>query len=139
MMRAWLGALLGMMLSLPGQAEQMKEVGPWNVHYSAFASSFLTPEVATQYQVERSRYNGIINIAVQDKQGIPQSVGITGEARNLTGTVRPLYFREVREGKAIYYLAELPYRNEDTYRITLTLMGNGQRWPLEFQHTFYVE
>ena len=58
------------------------------MHYSAFNSSFPHPEVARTYGLERSRYNGIVNIAVQNKQ-VAQAVGISGEARNLTGTLRP--------------------------------------------------
>lgn len=97
------------------------------------------PEVAKAYGLERSRYNAIINIAVQDKQKVAQAVGITGEAKNLTGTIRTLSFQEVKEGDAIYYLATLPYRNEDTYQFTLKIMGGGQQQNLSFQQTFYVD
>ncbi|EQC03261.1 hypothetical protein K931_16304 [Aeromonas salmonicida subsp. pectinolytica 34mel] len=125
MKTAWISCLLALLTTLPLRAEQMKELGPWQVHYSAFNSSFLTPDVAKAYGLERSRYNGIINIAVQNKQGVAQAVGITGEAKNLTGTLRTLTFQEVKEGDAIYYLAVLPYRNQDTYQFTLKIMGGG--------------
>lgn len=95
--------------------------------------------VPLQLLGERSRYNGIVNIAVQNKQGVAQAVGISGEARNLTGTLRPLNFQEVKEGNAIYYLAVLPYRNEDTYQFTLKIMGEGLQQTLTFQQTFYVD
>ncbi|HHQ4782996.1 DUF4426 domain-containing protein [Aeromonas veronii] len=139
MKTAWMSGLLALLMTLPLKAEQMKELGPWLVHYNAFNSSFLTPEVAKAYGLERSRYNAIINIAVQDKQKVAQAVGITGEAKNLTGTIRTLNFQEVKEGDAIYYLATLPYRNEDTYQFTLKIMGGGQQQNLNFQQTFYVD
>lgn len=139
MKTAWISCLLALLMTLQLKAEQMKELGPWQVHYSAFNSSFLTPEVAKTYGLERSRYNGIINISVLDKQGKAQAVGITGEAKNLTGTIRTLSFQEVKEGNAIYYLATLPYRNEDTYQFTLKIMGAGQQQTLSFQQTFYVD
>ncbi|MGL6336680.1 DUF4426 domain-containing protein [Aeromonas jandaei] len=139
MKTAWMSCLLALLMTLPLRAEQMKELGPWQVHYNAFNSSFLTPEVAKTYGLERSRYNGIINIAVQDKQGKAQAVSVTGEAKNLTGTIRDLSFQEVKEGDAIYYLATLPYRNEDTYQFTLKIMGGGQQQILTFQQTFYVD
>lgn len=139
MKTAWMSGLLALLMTLPLKAEQMKELGPWLVHYNAFNSSFLTPEVAKVYGLERSRYNAIINIAVQDKQKVAQAVGITGEAKNLTGTIRTLNFQEVKEGDAIYYLATLPYRNEDTYQFTLKIMGGGQLQNLSFQQTFYVD
>ncbi|MBL0567037.1 DUF4426 domain-containing protein [Aeromonas veronii] len=139
MKTAWMSGLLALLMTLPLKAEQMRELGPWLVHYNAFNSSFLTPEVAKAYGLERSRYNAIINIAVQDKQKVAQAVGITGEAKNLTGTIRTLNFQEVKEGDAIYYLATLPYRNEDTYQFTLKIMGGGQQQILSFQQTFYVD
>ena len=139
MKTVWMSCLLALLMVLPVRAEQMKELGPWRVHYSAFSSSFLTPEVAKAYGLERSRYNGIVNIAVQNKQGVAQAVGISGEAKNLTGTLRTLQFQEVKEGDSIYYLAVLPYRNEDTYQFTLTIMGEGQKQTLTFQQTFYVD
>lgn len=139
MKTAWMSGLLALLMTLPLKAEQMKELGPWLVHYNAFNSSFLTPEVAKAYGLERSRYNAIINIAVQDKQKVAQAVGITGEAKNLTGTIRTLNFQEVKEGDAIYYLATLPYRNEDTYQFTLKIMGGGQQQNLSVQQTFYVD
>jgi hypothetical protein len=131
MKTAWMSCLLALLMTLPLRAEQMQELGPWKVHYSAFN--------ARTYGLERSRYNGIVNIAVQNKQGVAQAVGIRGEARNLTGTLRPLNFQEVKEGNAIYYLAVLPYRNEDTYQFTLKIMGEGQQQTLTFQQTFYVD
>ncbi|MFM5876333.1 DUF4426 domain-containing protein [Aeromonas veronii] len=139
MKTVWMSGLLALLMTLPLKAEQMKELGSWLVHYNAFNSSFLTPEVAKAYGLERSRYNAIINIAVQDKQKVAQAVGITGEAKNLTGTIRTLNFQEVKEGDAIYYLATLPYRNEDTYQFTLKIMGGGQQQNLSFQQTFYVD
>ena len=60
MKTAWMSGLLALLMTLPLKAEQMKELGPWLVHYNAFNSSFLTPEVAKAYGLERSRYNAII-------------------------------------------------------------------------------
>ena len=45
----------------------------------------------------------------------------------------------MKEGNAIYYLAVLPYRNEDTYQFTLKIMGEGLQQTLTFQQTFYVD
>lgn len=138
MKTAWV-CLLALLVTLPLRAEQMQALGPWQVHYNAFNSSFLTPEVAKAYGLERSRYNGILNIAVQDKNGKALAAGLTGEAKNLTGTIRTLSFQQVKEGDAIYYLAVLPYRNEDTYQFTINIMADGRHETLKFQQTFYVD
>jgi hypothetical protein len=138
-MKTTWGCLLALLMTLPLHAEQMQALGPWQVHYNAFNSSFLTPEVAKAYGLERSRYNGIINVAVQDKNGKALAAGLTGEAKNLIGTIRTLNFQQVKEGEAIYYLAVLPYRNEDTYQFTINIMADGRHEILKFQQTFYVD
>lgn len=118
---------------------QTQQVGRWQVHYSAIPSSFLSPAITRQYQIERSRYNGIITLTVLDAKGVAQSVALNAEATNLTGTRRELAFREIKEGPAIYYLAEIPYRNEDNWRIKVTLLDQGVAHELQFMHTFYVD
>ena len=47
MKTVWMSCLLALLMTLPVRAEQMKELGPWQVHYSAFNSSFLTPEAVS--------------------------------------------------------------------------------------------
>lgn len=76
------------------------------------------PQVAKAYDIKRSGINALINIAVLDNRqaGKPAvTATLTGEARNLLGVRKPLTFREVREGDAIYYLAELRFANEENY------------------------
>lgn len=120
------------------QATETK-VGSWTVHYSALPSTFLTPEVARSYQIERSRYNGILNIAIHDKDGKSQQVNLSGEGKTLIGTVRQLEFQTVREGDAIYYIAEYPYRNEDNVLFTIDIQGPSQGGEFSFRHTFYTD
>ena len=135
-----------MLLSLAGlvpfhaQAEQKQVLGNWDVHYIALNSTFLTPDVAKQYGIVRSKFNGLINISVLDrKDKTAQSVILTGEAKNLLGVVKKLTFKEVQEGQAIYYLAVLPFSDREQYRITLNINdGNDQR-SFTFQHKFYAD
>ncbi|WP_116475175.1 DUF4426 domain-containing protein [Zobellella maritima] len=130
---------LVLLLSAPLSQATETKVGNWTVHYSALASTFLTPEVARSYNIERSRFNGLLNIAVLDASGAPQSVNLSGEGKNLLGTVRNLEFQEVREGDAIYYIAEYPYRNEDNVLFSIDIQGPGQGASFSFRHTFYVD
>ena len=53
--------------ALPAQAEQLKNIGDLEVHYSSFPSTFLTPEVASTYRIQRSRYSAVVNVTVLDK------------------------------------------------------------------------
>ena len=56
--------ILAMTTITAAQAEQKEVMGDWNVHYIAFGSGFLTPEIAKNYGITRSKYNGVVNISV---------------------------------------------------------------------------
>ncbi|WP_445396302.1 DUF4426 domain-containing protein [Zobellella sp. An-6] len=137
MIKVILSALALMFASQLSGAET--RVGNWTVHYSAFASTFLTPEVARSYNIERSRFNGLVNIAVADAAGNTQEVSLSGEGKTLLGTVRKLNFQTVREGDSIYYIAEYPYRNEDNVLFTIDIQGAQQGGQFSFRHTFYTD
>lgn len=131
---------LTLFCSASASAEQMQTLGDWDVHYIAFPSTFLTADVASAYDLQRSKYLGLINISVLDsvsKQA--QRVTVTATARNLLGNVRELTVREIREENAIYYIAEVPHRNEETYRFSVTVQSGNNSQELKFQHTFYVD
>lgn len=135
-----------MLLSLAGlipsqaQAEQKQVLGNWDVHYIALNSTFLTPDVAKQYGIVRSKFNGLINISVLNrKDQVAQSVILTGEAKNLIGVVKKLTFKEVKEGKAIYYLAVLPFSDREQYRMTVNINDGQVQKTLKFQHKFYAD
>ncbi|ELR65316.1 hypothetical protein C942_01103 [Photobacterium marinum] len=128
--------------ALPVNAEQLKDIGNLEVHYSSFPSTFLTPEIASTYRIQRSRYSAIVNVTVLDKsqEGKPAVTAVlTGKAKNLLGTIKNLTFREVREGNAIYYLAELGHANEESFSFTIDINRNGTNGQIAFQQTFFVD
>ncbi|PCH96294.1 MAG: hypothetical protein COB83_06010 [Gammaproteobacteria bacterium] len=123
-------------------AENMKKLGSMNVHYIAIGSTFFTPEIAKAYGITRSRYNGLINISVLDntKSGTPaKTVSISGQAKNNLGQFKSLEFKEVKEGDAIYYLAQVSYNNEETIHFTLKINDGSEQQTLKFSQKFYVD
>lgn len=131
---------LGLIFSSQVNAEQKQVLGSWDVHYIALNSTFLTPEVAKQYGIVRSKFNALINISVLDRQDkTAQSVILTGNARNLIGVVKKLTFKQVTEGKAIYYLAVLPFSDLEQYRISIDINDGLEQRTLKFQHKFYAD
>lgn len=138
--------LLALVLSLATissvSAENMKKLGTMNVHYMAIGSTFFTPEIAKVYGITRSRYNGLINISVLDntKKGTPaKAVSIHGKAKNNLGQFKTLAFKEVKEGGAIYYLAQVNYNNEETIHFDLTITDGKEEQQLKFSQKFYVD
>ena len=123
-------------------AENMKKLGSMNVHYMAIGSTFFTPEIAKAYGITRSRYNGLVNISVLDntKLGNPaKTISINGQAKNNLGQFKNLEFTEVKEGDAIYYLAQVSYTDEETLHFTLEITDGKEQQTLRFSQKFYVD
>ncbi|HGF7479308.1 TPA: DUF4426 domain-containing protein [Vibrio mimicus] len=142
-MRKWMISLLLTLVALPAAAEQQKTIKDIEVHYSAFNSTFLTPKVASSYQLTRNGYTAILNISVLDRASLGKpatEAKLKGHAKNLIGNLRELTFKQVKEGSAIYYLAEVPISNEEmlTFDIDIDagLKGAGK---LTFSQKFYTE
>lgn len=125
---------------LPSQAEIKKTLGSWEVHYIAFTSTFLTPEIARANKILRSKKNALVNISVLDRRSKEaQAVEMTGTARNLLGTLKPLTFKEVVEGDAIYYLASVPFSHKEVLRFDINIKQGSTTQNLKFQQTMYVD
>lgn len=121
-------------------AEQKETLGDWDVHYIVFGTPFLTPEVAKSYGIVRSKFNALVNISVLDSNTQKaQTVAMSGTARNLLGTSKPLSFKKVVDGNAIYYLAILPFRDQETYRFSVEIQQGGKTQTLQFQQKMYVD
>ncbi|MGO2498230.1 MAG: DUF4426 domain-containing protein [Vibrio litoralis] len=148
-MKKWIAIALPALVSLitfvsiPSFAGQFKTIKNSEVHYSAFNSAMLTPEVATQYKLKRNGYSAILNISVLDtsKLGKPAvDAKVTGSSKNLIGQTKQLNFKQVKEGEAIYYLAEFPITNEEQLTFNINVdAGNTGSGPISFTQKFYVE
>jgi len=142
-MKAWIPLLCSSLLATPSWAGQFKNIKDVEVHYSAFNSTFITAQAARTYKLKRNGYSAILNISVLDNSQVGKpaiTAKITGHSKNLLGQIRELDFKEVKEGSAIYYLAEFPISNEENLNFDLEvnagLKGTG---PLKFTQKFYVE
>jgi hypothetical protein len=135
---------VGLVLA-PAQAQQddgqtMQRLGDWEVHYSAFPSTFLQPEIAEQYDLTRSNARGVVNISVldatsEDKKA--QRVNVEGYALNDVGQRRNLDFRRHIDGDAIYYVTQVPHGEEDELRFVISISQGNTEEELTFEHTFY--
>ncbi len=137
--------LLMSLLSVIGvaHAEQKQQVGNFDIHYMALNSTFITPQIAKTYGIERSGYNGLVNITVLNTQlpGNPAvAVEISGVANNLIDARMTLDFKEIRESNAIYYIAEVPFRDDQEVNFTVAIKYTNQlNTTLKFKQKFYIE
>lgn len=120
--------------------QTLQRLGDWEVHYSAFASTFLRPEIASQYNLTRSNSRGVINISVLDATSdsrAAQRVNVDGFALNDLGQRQELAFRRHIDGEAIYYVAQISHGREDAFRFFIDIRSGNDEQRLEFAHTFY--
>jgi len=139
-------ALAGMaaLSSATANAENSKEFGDYVIHYNAFRSDTLSAEIAKSYDLTRRNNRLILNIAVLKKvmntTGKPTAATISGHASNLTGQLKNLEFREIKEGNAIYYLAESKFTDGEflNFELKIKIEGEDQPARLKFDKRFFT-
>lgn len=132
--------LLSLVSSFKAQAEQAKILGDWEVHYIVLNSTFLQPDIARQYRIQRSKYNAFVNISVLDKNTkVAQNLDVRGTATNLLGNSIELAFERVQEQEAIYYLAQLPFRNRETFRFAIDIQRGNEIQTLKFKQELVTD
>ena len=141
-------ALFTLLMLVAGSAlavnqESFKWHGDYRIFYSAFGSTFLSPEVAVANQMVRGKDRGIVNIAVVEQLGTGTSAEVTGVVQNIFQQTQTLKFTEIREQGTLYYLAPFKFDNEDllTFKIrVLPGVDNGSgasAYQFKFQKKLY--
>ena len=136
--------LLFSTFSTAALAENSRTFGDYVIHYNAFRSDTLTPEIAKAYSLTRRNNRMVVNITVQKKNGDaskPVKATITGFASNLTGQVKDLEFKEIHDGEAIYYLAQSQVANRETLKFDITATPAGETLvaKLTFKQQFFTD
>jgi hypothetical protein len=134
----WLALLAG-----PSLAQQSETFGPFELHYSVVNTTFLNPTIAATYGITRGEKRAILNLAVRENL----ASGSEARAMLLQGRTwdliqnQTLEFREIREGEAIYYIAEFPFINEEWrfFEIDFRPTGAQQTYTFKFKHQLYVD
>jgi len=131
-------------VSTPAFAENSKTFGNYIVHYNAFRSDILTPEIAKAYSLTRRNNRMVVNITVQKKDGDaskPVKAKVEGFASNLTGQTKTLEFKEIHDGEAIYYLAQAQVSNRETLKfdIKATPQGESLTARVNFSQQFFTD
>lgn len=133
-------------MALPA-TESSKDFGDYVVHFNALTTEELTPEVAQQYGIVRAKNRAMLNVTVLRKDGSGGSLGtpvpgsVSATAINLTGQLRNLSFREIREGTAIYYISEMPITDGETliFSIDVTPINESSRFSVRYKRQFFVD
>ena len=121
-----------------------KTVGDYTIHATVFNSSFITPEIASIYDLTRGKNRALVNVAVTSKNSPTGVYGLSAEvsggARNLMQQLTQLEFIKVDEPNAVYYLAPFKFSHEEILRFKIEVtLPNGIRDTLEFQKKLHVD
>ena len=141
-MRTLLAVLTMCVMSGLAHAEKAQKFGNIEIHYNALTTDDLLPEVARAYKIERSKTRGLLTISVLKKNpmgvAVPVPAKITMQAVNMTQQLSPLVMREIKEGTAVYYLAEFRVAAPDTLTFSGAIETQGEpRREVKFSQTFY--
>lgn len=144
-MKMFLTIIVSLLLSISARAENSTQVGDYVIYHNALTTDTLTPEIASGYNIQRSKSRALINIAVQkiNPAGANQPVNaqIRLTSRSLVGHLRDIPMREVREDKAIYYIADFPVADREHLLFDVEFVPEGTAYPLraKFEQEFYTQ
>ncbi len=134
--------LLLLLLPHTAVAQQSELFGPYELHYSVVNTTFLEPKVAASYGITRGSKRAILNLAVREH--VPQ--GTQARTMQLQGRTWDLIqnqfleFQEIREGPAIYYIAQFKFINEEWrfFEVDFRPEGADQTYTFKFKHQLYI-
>jgi len=139
-------ALLFAFLALGAQADTPVKVGEYTVHFSAFNTDTLQPNMAKAYNITRSKNRGMFTISIMKEapslspMGKPVRARIKASASNLTGQLRDFKVREIDEGDAVYYISVFHVAAGETldFDIKISPDDGGKPFSVKFRQQFYT-
>jgi hypothetical protein len=135
-------ACLALFICGTALAQQSETFGPFELHYSVVNTTFLDPKVASSYGITRGKKRAILNLAVREQLeegSAARSMLLQGRTWDLMQN-QSLEFKEIREGEAIYYIAEFTFINEEWrfFEMDFRPEGADQSYTFKFKHQLYI-
>ncbi len=124
----WLSVSIFCLFAPLGYAEQSVTVGDFTIHYNALKTGFLTPEVAKNYGIVRSKQRAMLTISVRQGEvgsDVAVTAKATAQAVNLNKQLKNIALKEVKDGDALYYIGTFKIYNEETLDFTLNVTPDG--------------
>jgi hypothetical protein len=126
--------------------ESSKDFGEYVLYFNALLTDQLSPAIAREYGIVRSKSRAMLNVSIHRKLENGQTEAVTGavssSAINLNGQLKTMALREIREDVAIYYIGELAVTDGEVliYTIDATPTNDPSRgFTVRFKKQFFVE
>lgn len=138
----WIAALALALHAFVAHAEQYVDAGEFRVHYAAINTTQLTPEVARQFGVERTRNRILLVLNAQQEVGgryQPVPATAAGTATTLLGHVQKLVLRPIREADVHYVIATFETLDGEFMTVDTQVLPSGSNTPIavKFKQQFY--
>ncbi len=142
---AW-ARLLGcsLLLWVGMSAAESQRFGDLEVTYSVVNSTFVSPDVASHYQLVRGHDRAFVNLVILDQASPDKPQALSARVEGRTWDLLQnqfLKFQEIREGEAVYYIADFQFSDAEMRYFEINLLpAEAQRsLQLKFQHQVYVD
>ena len=138
-------ALCAALIAASAYAQQSERFGRYELHYNVVNSTFISPQIASEYGIVRGDDRAFINIAVrehrQDGTATTIEVDLVGESWDLTGRRTVFDFIDIREGDARYYIGEFEFLNREWrhFEVSFTAPESGETHSFRFKRQMYRE
>ena len=121
------------------------DIGEYIIHFSAQSTDQLPPQVASAYNIVRSKNRAMLNVSIireSDQIAVAGDVGV--KTVNLTGQLKNVTMRRIDEPGdpgAIYYIGVTPVANRETLNFDITVKPDGVDQPsdIRFQRQFFTD
>lgn len=118
------------------------DIGDHIVHFSAMTTDHLPREVASAYNIQRSKSVAMLNVAViEEATGKPVHATVDVVVRNLANQIKNVAIREIVEQEAIYYIGDTSVTDRETlvFDISVRPEGVSEASEVSFTREFYTK
>ncbi len=125
------------------------DIGDHIVHFSAQTTDQLPPSVASEYGIVRSKNRAMLNVSVIRKtDSTAVEASVTVNTTNLTGQLKNITMRQIREGRedqegfvAIYYIGDTIVANREVLMFDISVKPDGHESTskVRFKRQFYSD
>ena len=130
-------AVFALLWAAAVNAQQSERFDEFELHYSIVYSTFLTADIAAQFDIPRGKDKAMLTLSVRDAdasdiEGRPME--ISGRTWDLI-TGGDMKIKEVREGRATYYLVPFEFLDREYrfFEFDFTPQGSDKAYRYKFK------
>ena len=126
-------------------SERQKDFGDYQILFNALTTDQLSQQAARTYGITRSKSRVLLNVVLRKKTGestyAATSGKVSAKANNLTGQLKNISMREIKDGDVVYFIGETSVSDGEHLTFKIEALPEGETGPLNvtFQQQFYTK